>query len=623
MQHTFFEIKNYRGIGSVKLDLTSKPKAPVFTLVGLNESGKTTVLEAIHSFSQKADFNPLNVPGYSTRDVHELIPISQRSNFNGEISISAGFACDAEDRRAITNFAQSELGCAITDIGATFSVRQSWQFKDSKATSVQPRQTWDIKITARRKGERRAHPLAAATDEWKKIIAHIRELLPSILYFPNFLFELPDRILLEAGAGADEGKHAFYRGVIQDILDAIGEQTTLEQHILQRAKSGTSPDRRSMESVLLKMGSHISQTVFTSWNKIFKRVSGGKEIQVSIDQDEAGSWYLQLRLKDGSNLYEISERSLGFRWFFAFLLLTQYRGYRKGGSRGALFLFDEPASNLHPSAQGQLLESFGRFPDHAPIVYTTHSHHMVNPDWLEGTYVVKNEAIDYDADEDDYSARKTIVTLHKYRTFAASHPNQSTYFQPVLDVLAYQPARLENVPEVVMIEGKSDYFTIRYMQWYLGESTPQYLLPGTGAGSLSDPIRLYSAWGRDFVVLLDADKEGRKQKQRYQELFESVVDGALLTLEDIDLAWHGKGSELLFEEEDRIAIQRARYPEEKFYNKALFNRAIQELIMVRERPALSKATTDRFQSLFRDLSKRLAARSAGSAGSAGSARGDA
>ena len=605
MQHTFFEIKNYRGIGSVRLDLTSRPKSPIFTLVGLNESGKTTVLEAINSFSQRTDLNPLNVPGYSIRDVHELIPISRRSNFNGEISICAGFACDAEDQSAIKTFAQKELGFQITESIADFSVKQVWKFKDSKASSAQPEQVWDIKIVGRRKNERKSHTLGGTSEEWKKKVAHIRELLPNILYFPNFLFELPDKIYLEAGTTADEGKHAFYRKVIQDVLDAIGEQTTLEHHILARAKSGTVPDRRSMESVLLKMGSHITKTVFTSWNEIFKRTSSGKEIQVGIDQDEAAKWYLQLRLKDGSNLYEISERSLGFRWFFAFLLLTQYRGYRKSGPRGALFLFDEPASNLHPSAQAQLLESFGRFPSHAPIVYTTHSHHMVNPDWLEGTYVVKNGAIDYDSEDDDYSARKTIITLHRYRTFAAAHPNQSTYFQPVLDVLAYQPARLENVPNVVMIEGKNDFFTLRYMQWYLSLADPQYLLPGSGAGTLSDPIRLYAAWGRDFVVLLDADREGKKQRQRYQDLFGLLVQDAILTLEDIAEEWSGKGMEFLFEEADRMTLQQARYPDEVQFNKTLFNRAIQELLMVKERPSISDVSKDRFTKLLNQLASHL------------------
>jgi AAA15 family ATPase/GTPase len=120
MRHIFFEVKNYRGIGTVKLDLAGPPSPPVFTLVGLNESGKTTILEAINSFSHRDDLNPLDVPGYTTRDVHELIPISQRSNFNGTISITAGFSCDPEDELAIARFAHKELGVVLASLIGDF-----------------------------------------------------------------------------------------------------------------------------------------------------------------------------------------------------------------------------------------------------------------------------------------------------------------------------------------------------------------------------------------------------------------------------------------------------------------------------------------------------------------------
>lgn len=177
------------------------------------------------------------------------------------------------------------------------------------------------------------------------------------------------------------------------------------------------------------MGVNLTRTVFENWNRIFKHRASNREIVVSYDHDEEGKWYLQLRLKDRSELYTISERSLGFRWFFAFLLLTQYRGFRKNAPKNALFLFDEPASNLHSSAQTQLLQSFGKLAEKCSIIYTTHRHHMINPAWLEGAYVVKNEGLDYNH-EDDYDAKNTDITLNRYRQFVAQHPNQTTYFQP-------------------------------------------------------------------------------------------------------------------------------------------------------------------------------------------------
>lgn len=175
-------------------------------------------------------------------------------------------------------------------------------------------------------------------------------------------------------------------------------------------------------------------------------------------------------------------------------------------------MLDEPASNLHSSAQAQLLESFASMTDKCSVIYTTHSHHLINPAWLENACVVRNEGLHYTDTDDNYSAKRTTITLHRYRDFAVRHPDQTTYFQPVLDVLDYSPSKLENIPNVVMLEGKNDYYTLRFMKEAITHAEEVNLLPGSGSGTLDSVIQLYLAWGRNFIVLLDSDKEDRRKK---------------------------------------------------------------------------------------------------------------
>jgi hypothetical protein len=174
--------------------------------------------------------------------------------------------------------------------------------------------------------------------------------------------------------------------------------------------------------------------------------------------------WIRFRLEDADGLFSVSERSLGFRWFFVYLLLTTYRGARKASTSDMLFLFDEPASNLHQTAQRALLSSLGELSQRAVIIYTTHSHHLIEPAWLGTTFVVANKGADPDVVTADFTADRTDIHLTPYRQFAAQHPDQSHFFQPILDVLDYAPSDLELVSEVAMVEGKSDFYLLEYFQ---------------------------------------------------------------------------------------------------------------------------------------------------------------
>ncbi|MFM7379373.1 MAG: AAA family ATPase [Erythrobacter sp.] len=50
MRYASFEIRNFKGIKNAKIILP-KEESTAVALIGLNESGKTTILQAIYSFS--------------------------------------------------------------------------------------------------------------------------------------------------------------------------------------------------------------------------------------------------------------------------------------------------------------------------------------------------------------------------------------------------------------------------------------------------------------------------------------------------------------------------------------------------------------------------------------------
>ncbi len=104
-------------------------------------------------------------------------------------------------------------------------------------------------------------------------------------------------------------------------------------------------------------------------------------------------YYVELKIRQGSDDYSINDRSLGFRWFFSFLIFTAFRRQRSSESGETLFLLDEPASNLHQSSQQKLLQNIESIFSNCKLIYSTHSHHLIEPKWLSGAYIIRNEAI--------------------------------------------------------------------------------------------------------------------------------------------------------------------------------------------------------------------------------------
>lgn len=125
------------------MDFDSHPRSNVYTLIGLNESGKTTILEALNFLAGGAALNPLNLQGYSIKDVHDLIPIGSRANFNDEIVIRAGYELDAEDNDVIADYLWTYLRFDLKQKLDNVVLTRSYGFKDSKLIEGRHNTLWD------------------------------------------------------------------------------------------------------------------------------------------------------------------------------------------------------------------------------------------------------------------------------------------------------------------------------------------------------------------------------------------------------------------------------------------------------------------------------------------------
>jgi hypothetical protein len=131
-------------------------------------------------------------------------------------------------------------------------------------------------------------------------------------------------------------------------------------------------------------------------------------------------------------------------------------------------------------------------------------------------------------------------------------------------------------------------------------------LPGMGSGGLDTVIRLYYSWGKNFIILLDSDTEGRKQKERYENLFGIVVHERLFTLEDIQPSWSNHAIEKLFGSNDHLTIQQTIHPNSTQFDKKLFHLAIQENLVKGISVSISQETQNNFKKVLDFLSAKSA-----------------
>ncbi|HST41169.1 MAG TPA: AAA family ATPase [Conexibacter sp.] len=618
MRYTYFEFKNFKGIRSARIDLQdSASSARIFALVGLNESGKTTVLEGIDAFQGDVgdEVHPRQLGDTPALDRESLIPIAERSNFNGYVSIRCEVELSDDDFVAARTYLRNYSdGFRLTEVSRRIAITDRYNYEDSRFDTRT--NLWNGLTGAgyTRSGTRR-RKITSSTDHrrWLQLAKFIRSRLPAIWFFPNFLFDFPDRIYIEPHSDETDSNR-FYRALFQDVLDALARDLTVKTHIVDRYRSGNARDTDNLRQVLLEASRHVTGTVVRSWNEIFlDKPMSQKRVVIDLGEDDVvkgrnGRLWVQFRVEDTDGLYSIHERSLGFRWFFVYLLLTTYRGQRKDTDVNMLYLFDEPASNLHPSAQRALLASFGKLASSAVIIYTTHSHHLIEPNWLGTTSVVANRGLGDSPVSADFSADRTDISVTPYRRFAARHPPQAHYFQPILDVLDYVPSSLEFASGAIFVEGKSDFYLLRYFEdMVLRRPAADRLhwMPGGGAGTLDSLIQLAVGWAYPFVALLDSDRAGSAQAKRYRDKFGAIVDPHLMLLSEASGQPNVRAIESVLSEEDRLGFQRLLDPDSRTYRKKTLALAIQEAVVGEHVVPLSDSATMALTTIDDRLRRRL------------------
>ena len=231
--------------------------------------------------------------------------------------------------------------------------------------------------------------------------------IPKILLYSDFTFEVPKAIHFYTTdyKNRDEGhltiinkdkkknpSNKEWQNILQDITDSLYQKDNIsfQKDIVDYLDGAEGGSVNNFRDKLSGISTHINAKITKKWIKNLKDKLSLKEIRLICDDTKTGvdkrNFSFNVISKD-NNTFDLVDRSKGCKWFFAFMIFTEFRKYRKDNT---IFLLDEPASNLHGLIQERVIESIGQLCDKSSIIYTTHSPYLIDINYIETIFSVRN-----------------------------------------------------------------------------------------------------------------------------------------------------------------------------------------------------------------------------------------
>lgn len=251
---------------------------------------------------------------------------------------------------------------------------------------------------------------------------------------------------------------------------------------------GRSEESRDSINKKLKMN------IQDKFNNFYKQ----EEVEIKI---RFNGTKVTILIDTSNNLMKFSERSSGLRWY---LMLFVSLNANNILNDKLVMLIDEPGVHLHVQAQKRLLMLFDSLTkNNKQLIYTTHSPYMLNSESL-----IKSRAIE--------KKNGTSYFINKIYNGSIKSESRFETLSPLLEVIGldmkFNFGPNENKLNIIT-EGITDYmYVVAMIKRFDIDNV--YVLPSTGVTNINSIVSILIGWGYEFKVILDYDREGRKEGEK-------------------------------------------------------------------------------------------------------------
>ncbi len=606
-------------------------------LVGMNESGKTSALEAIAktNYFQEDDAFEFNV-------THDY-PRKEKKKMDKSGVDPVAIRCTYELSQELANNIQADLGKdTLTSTSITIDSKYGGGTTWSTTPKVDKKkfiasQTKKLGISSKLLNEK-LEKVNSLDDlelvkeqyseekytngleslekyfenEWKwkndaisEYIArtYIKPNKPKFLYYDEY-FSLPSRISIEE--------------LESNKLENSEDKTAKALFELSDIDTSELLESDSFEDFIAELEATeaiISGELFRYWNSN-KNLSITFQVDKKEKTDPAGNTkvvehILDIRVKSKGVSLPLKNRSKGFNWFFSFLVW--FKKIQEDASSSYILLLDEPGLNLHASAQADLLTFLEDLTEDYQIIYTTHSPFMIPSGKLNRV--------------------RTVLETDSGSTISDSiqEKDPNTLF-PLQAALGYDIAQnlfINN--KNLLVEGVSDLIILTAMSGRLeAESrtclrTDVTIVPTGGLEKVATFISLLRGSDLQTACLLDSYTDPKGKAKMDKVVADKIIHQNKIRYFDEFLDSHNKADlEDLFKKDDYLKLFNSAFQEHPDIKVNDLNSGINQIIiqinnhlnidrynhyrpaneMVKlgvDRLRLSDETLDNFEKVFQDI----------------------
>ena len=523
MKYKSFRIKNYKAIKDLTIEV-DKPK--LTPIIGLNETGKSSILQAMFSFDYTND-----------------------KQYNGE------FVNISYIKNKFNNKSFPEIEAEIENIDTNTIIENALDyFMEEKEEDFLKKSSYR-KESAFRANEYLKPIKALISSKLKKFFHDSYKTLKIKRIFnenstyytmEDFSFETINEIINVNGyyneeitiyIGLPELREIVIRAIvyylpniiyIDDFKDIVPEEIKKGsqwypyiEEIFKKNKENIDKfskyDLSDRQTVLADIKDDLNESLSQLWDKMHISETIRNEFQtLNIDlRFENGIFqFLVIDLREKKEngrsrkvAFPVNMRSKGFQWFFNFFIKMKYNWkHTDDEDYGSIILLDEPGVYLHTTFQSELVKVLRDLSKNNIIFYTTHLENMVNPK------VVKIAEINVAKRNNEDVTIEKITKIDDNKNLGE--------ITPIINAL-----KIDNFPlvhyneKIIITEGMTDKIFLNLLQEVELLDKSIKIIPGSGVSNLGTLISLSIGITSKYVVIFDNDKAGREHFENYKKNF--------------------------------------------------------------------------------------------------------